>query len=609
MADLQSDFVMSMAVVIAVAAIIILLFHRLRQPLILGYLIAGIISAPLVKSSQESVELLARLGIILLTFSIGLEFNFKKLRKIGIALMAAATIEIVLMIGFGFQIGLVLGWSAIEATLLGAILSVASTMIIVRSLMEFGRIDSERARLVLGILIVEDFAAVMIIAAASGIVSTGGIEPQQIAALLVRMIVFVAALIVFGLAAVPALINYVGRQRSSELMIVTVLGLCFSMAYFASLIGFSEVIGSFMIGVIISESNFVGEVVKKVEPLRDLFGAIFFITVGMMVNLSLFTEVADFVIPALFITGAFVAAKLFSCTLATFICGFGARNAFATGLGMVVIGEFSLMIAAIAATSNEVRETVYSIIVIVTTLTALVVPYSIKYTDTIIRSFRIRTPRPILFLATYLNLVVRTVRRRSKTSNRMSQEMRGNISSLFVNIVIVISVLALVLSLAPRVEDYAYLVGGNQNLVLLIIITAALLLVAPAMHGIWIRTIRFVEISTSEAMLVTKSAEFVGYQVTAKALKWALLCLYLFVGFVILAPMIHSILAENLLFALFAIGTVAVILAALWNSMQTVNSKLCEAFEGRTASPGTPELPSDVKEVVEAIEAMEGTNR
>jgi CPA2 family monovalent cation:H+ antiporter-2 len=609
MADLQSDFVMSMAVVIGVAAIIILLFHRLRQPLILGYLIAGIISAPLVKSAQESVELLARLGIILLTFSIGLEFNFKKLRKIGVALIAAATIEIILMIGFGFQIGIVLGWTTLEATLLGAILSVASTMIILRSLMEFGKIDSERARLVLGILIVEDFAAVMIIAAVSGIVSTGGIEPEQIASLLLKMIIFVAALIVFGLAVVPALIDYVGRQRSSELMIVTVLGLCFSMAYFAKLIGFSEVIGSFVIGVIISESSYVGEVVKKVEPVRDLFGAIFFITVGMLVNPSLFREVEEFVIPALVITGAFVAAKLFSCTLATFICGFGARNAFAVGLGMVAVGEFSLMIASIAQTSNEVRATVYSIIVIATTLTALIVPYSIKYTDTIIRALRIRTPRPIMFQTSYLNLVVRTVRRRSKASQKMSQEMRGNLSSLFVNIVIVISVLALILNIAPRLEEYAYLTGDNPDLLLLIVLTGGLLLIVPAVYGIWNRTIRFVEISTSEAMLTTRSAAFVGYQVTAKALKWAMLCLYLFIGFVILAPMVNSLLEENLLFVLFAVTTIAIILAALWNSLQTVNSKLCEVFEGRRAPKGVSDLPDELAEISEIIEAMEGSRR
>ena len=609
MADLQTDFVMSMAVVIAVAAVIILIFHRLRQPLILGYLIAGIISAPLVKSAQESVELLARLGIILLTFSIGLEFNFKKLRKIGVALIAAATIEIILMIGFGFQIGIALGWSTLEATLLGAILSVGSTMIILRSLMEFGKIDSERARLVLGILIVEDFAAVMVIAAVSGIVSTGGIEPEQIASLLLKMVIFVAALIVFGLAVVPALINYVGRQRSSELMIVTVLGLCFSMAYFARLIGFSEVIGSFVIGVIISESSYVGDVVKKVEPVRDLFGAIFFITVGMLVDLSLFSEIDGFVIPALVIAAAFIAAKLFSCTLATFICGFGARNAFATGLGMIAVGEFSLMIASIAQTSTEVRGTVYSIIVIVTTLTALVVPYSIKYTDSIIRHLRIRTPRPILFLTSYLNLVVLTVRRRSRTSPKMSQEMRSNLSSLLVNIVIVISVLALILNIAPRLEDFAYLTWDNPDLLLLVVVIGGLLLIAPAVYGIWNRTIRFVEISTSEAMLMTRSAAFVGYQVTAKALRWAILCLYLFVGFVILAPMVNSLLEENLLFAIFAIASIAVILATLWNSLQTVNSKLCEVFEERTTPKESAQLSDELAEISEIIEAMEGSRR
>ena len=608
MADLQTDFVMSMAVVIAVAAVIILLFHRFKQPLILGYLVAGIISAPLVTSARESVELLARLGIILLMFSIGLEFNLKKLRKIGIVLVTAATIEIALMIGFGFQIGQAIGWSTLESTLLGAILSVASTMIIVRSLKEKGRLDSERSRMILGILIVEDFAAVVIIAAASGIVTTGGVEPEQIAALLLRMLIFVSAAFVFGMAAVPALIDHVGRQRSSELMVVVVLGLCFSMAYFAVAIGFSEAIGAFVIGVIISESKYIGEVVKTIEPVRDLFGAIFFITVGMLVDLQLFTHFEEFLLPALVITAAFIAAKLFSCTLATFICGFGARNAFATGLGMIAVGEFSLIIAAVAATSDAVRDTVYPIIVLVTTLTALVIPYSIKGTDTIVRKLGTRVPRPLMYLATYLNLVARTVRRRSRTSPKMSEEMRSTVSALFVNMVIVISVLVVALNIIPRTDQYAYLVGGNPDILLLAIVTAILLFIVPAIYSVWSKTTRLVEVSTSEAMLVTRSAVYVGYQVTAKALKWALLGLYTFLGFMVVSPMVHSLLRQDILFVAFAIAVIAVIVLSLWNSAKGLNIKLGEAFE-RGDKADMPMPKNELREIVETIDAMEDSGR
>ncbi|MGD9963334.1 MAG: cation:proton antiporter [Thermoplasmata archaeon] len=579
MADMQTDFVMSMALVIAVAAVIILLFHRLKQPLILGYLVAGILVGPLVVSARDSVELLARLGIILLTFSIGLEFNLKKLRAIGATVIAAATVEILLMIGFGFQLGLLLGWTVLEATLLGAVLSVGSTLIIVRALREFRGFDNDRARLIVSLLIVEDFAAVLILAAVSGLVSTGGIDPEQLGTLLLKMGIFIAAAMVFGLAVVPRLVNYVGRQRSGELLIVTVLGMCFAMSYFAIVIGFSEAIGAFVMGVLISESKFASDVIKKVEPVRDLFGAIFFIAIGMLVDLSLFTDISHFIIPAVVVLIVFVVAKVFSCALATFTFGFGARNALGAGLGMVAIGEFSLMIASVAAGNENIRPEIYPIIVVVTTATALIVSYSVRSTDKVLNALESGSPKRALLLASYLNLVMKNLRHRSGSSRRISDEMRNNISSLLVNLVIVLSVIVGLGSLLPRVGEYAYLVGGSAELIVLVAVAAALVIAVPALYNVWTRTIRFVEVSTSEAMLSTRSGETMGYHATSKALKWAILGLYVAVGFVIVSPMLQSGLHENVVYLVIAVAVISLVVIALWNSVQTVNSKMCEVFE------------------------------
>ena len=604
MADLQTEFMMSMAVTIAVAAVIIILFKRLKQPLILGYLMAGIIAGPLVTAAQDSVELLAKLGIVLLMFSIGLEINLTKLRKIGITLIAAGTFEIVLMIGLGFQLGLALGWSVLEATLLGAILSVGSTMIIVRSLMESGGLDKERARIVVGLLIVEDFAAVVIIAAASGIVSTGGVNPDQIAILLVKMGLFVAASIVFGMMAVPRLVDYVGRQRSGELMVVTVLGLCFSMAYFASFIGFSEAIGAFVMGVLVSESKHLGDVLKQVEPIRDLFGAIFFIAVGMLVDWSLFRDLNSIVIPALVITAVFVAAKLFSCTLSVFVVGYGARNAVGAGLGMLAIGEFSLMIAAVAETSDAIRSTVYPTVILVTTMTALIVPYSVKWTDKITDGLKKRVPGRLMLMTAYLNLVLRNLRKRSGVSTPISHEMRNNISNLAVNVVIVLSVLIMLLSTIPRMDDFAYLVGGNPDLLMLIVVSVCLAVIVPSLYNIWTRTIRLVEISTSETMLATKSGTWVGYQATSTALKWMFLGFYIFVGFVVVAPTMHALIEGDIIFAAFAVAIISVVMVTLWNSIQTINSKLCEVFEQKP-DVDLPTEPEELAEIENMMELME----
>ncbi len=623
MNDLQTGFLISMAVVIAVAALIIIIFNKLRQPLILGYLVAGMIVGPLVLSArylivdssgtateisaQPVVEMLARLGIVLITFSIGLEFSLKQLRKIGITVITAAALEIMVMIGIGFQLGLALGWSKLESTLLGAILSVASTMIIVRSLKESGGLDNEKARLIIGLLIVEDFAAVLILAAVSGIVSTGGISAKELGELVFKMGIFVAATIVFGLAVVPRFVDYLGRQRSGEILVIAVLGLCFSMAVFARWIGISEAIGAFVMGAIVAESKYVGDVVRKVEPIRDLFGAIFFISVGMLASEdpSLFIT-PTFLIPAGIIIAVFIVAKMFACSLSTFVCGFGARNSFQAGLSMVAIGEFSLMIASVAIGSPSIGAGInlYPTIVIVTTVTALIVPYTIRYTDKATKAMEGRVPRSILYLASYINLVVRNIRRRSESSVRISNEMMNSISRLFIYIVVVMVTLMVSIELTQNAEDYAYLTGGNPDILMMLALAASLVVVIFAMYGIWSRTTRLIHASTSEAMLGTRSAENIGYEATANSLKWAFLAFYVVVGFIVVSPLVHSIVQQDFQFAIVVIIIAAVAVVSLWGSLKTVDRKLEEVFEHRSSLP-YGDSSRDLAEIEDIITAME----
>lgn len=620
--DLQIAFLLSMAVVIAIAAVIVVLFHRLRQPLILGYLVAGMVAGQFVTSieidspaginiqASDIVHLLASLGIVLITFSIGLEFSFKQLRRIGIGVITAASLEIVLMIGIGYQLGRFIGWTTLESSLLGAMLSVASTMIIVRSLKESGGLDNERARLIMGLLVVEDFAAVLILAAVSGLVSTGGISAGELGSLLLKMGVFIAASIVFGIALIPRFVDYVGRQRSNELLVLTVLGLCFSMAVFARWIGFSEAIGAFVMGVIVSESKYIGDVVRRVEPVKDLFGAIFFITVGMLVDLTLFTKL-DFILTALVITAVFVLAKMFSCTVSTFITGFGARNSLGAGLSMIAIGEFSLMIAAVATSPGsgvDIRNTIYPTIVLVTTITALIVPYSVKYTDKATRTLESKIPRPQMMLVSYLNLIMRNLKRRSRSSVRMSNEMRSSISRMILYLIVMVSAVVFAVNAMPMAQDFDYLLGGRADLLRFLTLEISLVVVTLSLVGIWSRTVKLTEIGTSEAMLATKSAESLGYEATARALKVALLGFYVFVGFVVASPLIRSVVQENIVFGLVTLSVIAAAIVILWRSIKTVDNKLSEIFEHREPS-GFGDSSGDLAEIEDIIAAMEGGKR
>jgi len=622
MTDLQVAFIMSMASVIAIAAVIIVLFHRLRQPLILGYLVAGMIAGHFVRDIHITetddvkieieyiIDLLASMGIILLTFSIGLEFSFKQLRRIGIGVITAAAIEIALMIVIGFQLGKFIGWTTLEATLLGAMLSVASTMIIARSLRERGGLDNEKSRLIVGLLVVEDFAAVLLLGVVSGLVSTEGLS-ARIWGLLFGMAVFVAASFLVGIVVIPRIVDYVGRQRSNELLVLTALGLCFSMAVFARWIGLSEAIGAFIMGVIISESRYIGDVVRRIEPIRDLFGAIFFITVGMLVDFS--DANINFALTALLITAVFVVAKLFSVSISTFITGFGARNSIGAGLSMIAIGEFSLMIAKVAATpgaglDESLVHNIYPTIVIVTTLTALIVPYSVKYSDKLTRRLEIGVPRQILMLTSYLNLVFRNLRRRSRSSNRTSNEMRASISRMALYILVMVMAITFAEFAMPMAEDYADIFGDEPGILRLVILEGALVVVTLSLVGIWSRTVKLTEIGTSEAMLATRSAESMGYETTARALKWALLAFYMFAGFVVASPLIRSVVQESIVFGVVTLSVIAAAIIILWRSIKTVDTKLAEIFERREVEP-FGDSSRDLEEIEDIIAAMEGGKR
>jgi len=214
------------------------------------------------------------------------------------------------------------------------------------------------------------------------------------------------------------------------------------------------------------------------------------------------------------------------------------------------------------------------------------------------------TPRSLLHSASYLNLIITNMRRRSRSSRHISDEMRNNLSTLFVNIVIVISILVTVLMIVPDASDYAYLVGGSSGLFLLLLATGSLLLIVPAMKSIWTRTIRLVDVSTSEAMLGTRSAEVMGYNATSRALKLSILSIYVLIGFVIVSPMVGSMIQQNLLFTIIALAIVAVVVIALWSSVQTINSKLSEVFESRgPASFGGDSR--DLEEIEEIIAMLE----
>jgi hypothetical protein len=267
------------------------------------------------------------------------------------------------------------------------------------------------------------------------------------------------------------------------------------------------------------------------------------------------------------------------------------------------------MIATVAISSDpaslpHIARTIYPTILLVTTITALIVPYSVKYTDRVTRKLEGRVPRSTMFLASYLNLLARNMRRRSKSSIRISNEMRNSISRIVIYIVVMVTVVFLAISTAPFASKYAYLVGGNENVMQLLIVAGTLVVVLYGMYGLWSRTIRLIEVSTSEAMLSTRSAENIGYLATSRTLKWAFLGLYVIVGLIAISPFIHSIFQQNIVFAIVVMSIIAVAAVALWRSARAIDAKLSEIFEPRQPMP-FGDSSGDLDEIEDIIAAME----
>ncbi len=430
-----------LAVVMIVAGLVTILFHRLKQPVVLGYLIAGVIIGPhtppfpLIRD-QHSIETLAELGILFLMFSLGLEFNLRKLKQVGITAVLAAVLEILLMVAVGYQLGRWFGWSPMDCLFLGAMLSVSSTTIIIKALNDLGLAKQRFASLIFGILIIEDILAIVMIALLSGIAMTGSLGWGDLGSTLGKLSVFLVTALVLGLIAVPRLLGYVGRFKSDEMLLVTVLGLAFGFSLLAVKLGYSVALGAFVIGAVISEAREIGRIEHLIAPIRDLFSAVFFVAIGLLIEPRLLVQYA---LPIVAITVAVIVGKVVTCSLGTFIAGNDTKTSLRVGMGLAQIGEFSFIIASLGLTLKVTSAFLYPIAVAVSALTTLATPYLIRSTDRLVHAFDRRAPRSLL---EYLNLYTHWVGNLGgdRPSSLASRMIRSWLMMIGINLLLIAAV-------------------------------------------------------------------------------------------------------------------------------------------------------------------------
>lgn len=377
------SFIQDLAVIMLVAGVVTILFHRFKQPVVLGYIVAGFIIGPHTPPfglihDEETIKTLAELGVIFLMFCLGLEFSLRKLFKVGATAFIAAFMEITLMIWIGYEIGRWFDWNTMDSLFLGAILAISSTTIIVKALNDLKMKHERFAQLIFGVLIVEDILGIGIIALLSSIAVSGSVSPEEVFSTVGKLSLFMIVALVIGILLVPRVLAYVARFESNEMLLITVLGLCFGFCLLVVKLEYSMVLGAFLIGAIMAESRQLLKIERLIEPVRDLFSAIFFVAIGLMLDPAILLEYA---LPIVVITIAVVLGKMLSCGLGAFIAGNDGRTSLRVGMGLSQIGEFSFIIAALGMTLQVTSSFLYPVAVAVSVLTTLMTPYLIRAAD------------------------------------------------------------------------------------------------------------------------------------------------------------------------------------------------------------------------------------
>jgi CPA2 family monovalent cation:H+ antiporter-2 len=384
----------AVALVFCIAAITTVVFLRLRLPIVLAYVVAGVIIGPHVPApmvaSTETVGVLSELGVILLMFALGLEFSLGKLLRVGPTAAVTAIVQSSIMVWLGYLVGRAFGWTPLESVFAGAIVAISSTTIIAK-IFEEQHIEGKLHELVVGVLIVEDLIAVLLMAVLTA-VSTGGVSAGTLARAGGQMVLFLAAILAGGLLLVPRILRVVDRLKRPETTLVASMAICFGASLFAAVLGYSVALGAFLAGSLVAESGGARSIEPLVVPVRDLFGAVFFVSVGMLIDPAVLLRhwVAVLVFTALVIVG-----KVVSVALGAFLTGNGTRTSVQAGMSLAQIGEFSFIIAGLGTSLEATRGFLYPIAVAVSCLTTLTTPWSVRWAGPVAAWLDRSLPRPL----------------------------------------------------------------------------------------------------------------------------------------------------------------------------------------------------------------------
>ena len=566
------SFIQDLAVIMLVAGVVTILFHRLKQPVVLGYIVAGFIIGPHTPPfglihDEDTIKTLAELGVIFLMFCLGLEFSLRKLFKVGATAFIAAFMEIILMIWIGYEIGQWFDWNTMDSLFLGAILAISSTTIIVKALNDLKMKNQRFAQLIFGVLIVEDILGIGIIALLSSIAVSGTVSSGEVFSTVGKLSLFMIVALVIGILLVPRLLAYVAKFESNEMLLITVLGLCFGFCLLVVKLEYSMVLGAFLIGAIMAESRQLLKIERLIEPVRDMFSAIFFVAIGLMIDPQILLQYAW---PIAVITVAVVLGKMLSCGLGAFIAGNDGRTSLRVGMGLSQIGEFSFIIAALGMTLQVTSDFLYPVAVAVSAITTLLTPYLIRGADPLSLKIAAVMPQRLSRVFGMYGEWLRSISPQGEGA-MLASMIRKIILQVGVDLALVVAIFFTGSFFAARIGGYLEGWISDPSWQKALIWGGALLLSLPFLIAAY-RKLKALSMLLAE---MSVKPEMAGRhtQRVRRVIAELIPILSLLVIFLLLAALSASILPTNKLLVLIAVVTAAVA-AVLWRWFIRIHTRM-----------------------------------
>ncbi len=430
---------MSMMIAAGICAV---LFNKLKMPPIIGYLLAGIILVNVFdlshnnNFSMETVEVLKDIGLVMLMFSIGMELNIEKIKKYGKIAFIVAVIQLPLMVLSGYFFGMVMfGLNATASITLGAVISGSSTAVVAAVLKTHERITKEAADTLVLVTIMEDIGQVIILSMVTPLFLGSSISAVEMVRLILLIIVFMVAALLIGIKLVPRVLNWIGDNTSAEVLLVMSVGLCFVMAWLSKYIGMSMAIGAFLMGVILSQSKYCEHIYEKTEPMKEVFMAVFFISVGMEVTFNSFVNSLPMAVGILVI---FMASKFITVFIGYFVSNQSFEEGFVSSVSLMAMGEFAFIISSEAYSHGVVSETFYTAVIGAALMSMVLLPILTKDMFKASDWIRNRRPQPFARVGERLYAMRDDMNAKIESSPSMSTYIRNNLKKTYFCILLII---------------------------------------------------------------------------------------------------------------------------------------------------------------------------